>query len=403
MTESAENRNEENQEVVMGDYPGIEFITEYRDEIKPEYKWNLRDNLIVYLQFLECLPFPERLFQNFIVERQGDAFWEEEEKETEVEMEMDAVIPDESDFESDDENLLEEYKRDDRTRSYEKQKILFKKRYIWSSGMYIQEKDLFQIEVEKNLNKRQIIVKCSGKSMDARDAFDGIVRWFKNHKSDINVLVVCTCDLCQQKGLHHSHLMRYEHLENLRKRFEPKIQCYSSGVMQRLDVISTVKRPSFSSVIINSPADDEYCSQTKRHLFKSDSPIISDPINRHSPLPGDHEEELKRKVSNADVAIILVSSHLTGGVDKLDDQARTLSELAIQGSKSKKTLVLVILVSANHDWEQHGLFENVEIQLLNHDPIPDENQRAEEVWSKINIEFQSKIKPWLKTYAYKTD
>ena len=402
MTEHSGNQIIHNQDVTTGDYPGIELVKEYRDETKPVYDWNTKENLIVCLQFSKCLHFPESLFQNFIVERQGDAFWEE--KGVEVKEEMDLVVSSESEQDSDEENLLEEFFRDDKSRSYESEKQLFElKRYIWSSGLYIQRKDennqIFQIEIEKNTAEQQVIVRCSGKSTAARDSFDTFVQWFKNHTSSMNVLVICTCSLCQQKGLHHSHSIKYEQLENLSKRFEPKVQCYSSGAMQRLDFISTVKRPSFKTVIINSPADDDYCSQAKRHLFKSDSPIISVPIDRHTPFPGDHEEEYQRKVLNTDIAIILVSSHLTGGEDKLDIKTRQFAKLAIGRLEAKKIMVFVIIVSAIHDWEQHDLFDNVELIILNSEPIPFEKQKADESWSKIAIEFQKRISSCLKTLA----
>ncbi len=83
MPNNVENNVIENQEVASANYPGIELVDEYVNPNKPAFEWNSKDNLIVCLKFSDCLPFPETIFQRFIVERQGDAFWLEVEIESE--------------------------------------------------------------------------------------------------------------------------------------------------------------------------------------------------------------------------------------------------------------------------------------------------------------------------------
>lgn len=408
-----------NEGNLSGSYPEIEFVVEYLNQDKPEFHWNPRDNIVACLQFSKCQPFPELYFQKFIVEWQGRAYV----KIHEIEMEGDAIennkeghdngVYNSNNDDDDNQNYNENYKEtDEDTKSNEsnediplpeylrnssrissKEKEV--KRFIWANGMYFEQHEdesQYQLVIEKNEPDKHILVKCSGKSDDARQAFDNVINWFKNLNIPLNIRAICTCDLCKKKTLESAHQIDYEDLKSLKNQFEPKVQCYKSGIMKMLDDISTIDRPSFKSVIINAPEDDEFCREVRKHLSPQNSPIISSPFDRLS-IPGTSipHLEFERKITYADIVILLISSDLIGGEDEKHVFAREMSELAIaQFIENQKPIVVAILLREYNSWNESYPFNSEKIQTLNQEPVS--NVKNDKAWSKISEQYSKLIK-----------
>lgn len=404
--EILENMVLENQEVVGNDFPGIELVDEYRNIEKPEFDWNPKDNLIACIQFSPCLPFPERLFQEFIVERQAEAFFKKEEiEENQIDRE-EKTTEAKDEFEDDEEIELPSYLENNwiKTMGIEEQpKPTNLKRFIWSNGIYIaKEEGKYQVVVEKEVSTRRILVKCSGKSEEIRNYFENLIDRFRSTIFLPDVFVICTCNFCQQRGLHNSHWIKVRDLENLKKRYEPKIQCYASGKMVPLDEISTVKRPAYKVVIINAPADDAFCEKAREHFFPPKS-LIQTVISTRNHIPSsDFENEYLHRVRNADVIIVLISLKLTGGEEEGDNLARTMVEKAAERFSEKKCLCLFVCTNdPSNGWENISPFNDAEIPVLNRTPIY--NLENTQLWKQIGDDLHRRISNWLKIKADQND
>jgi len=423
VSEILENMVLENQEVEVDDFPGIELVEEYRNIEKPKFDWNPKDNLIACIQFSPCLPFPERLFQEFIVARQAEAFFKKEdiekrepevnEETTEMQGEIkeeESVINEETtevqDEIEEEEVELPGYLQDNWIKPMEVEeqpKPTNLKRFIWSNGIYIAKKEGdYQVVVEKESSFRRIIVKCSGKSEEARNYFELLIEWFRSTIFHPDVFVICTCTFCQQRGLHDSHWIKVMDLENLKKRYEPKVQCYRSGKMVPLDEISTVKRPFYKVVIINTPADDAFCEKAREHFFPSQSPVQTIVSTRKQRLSSEFENEYLHRIRNADVAVVLISLKLTGGEDEGDRLARKMVEKAAERFSDKKCLCLFVCINApSNGWENISPFNDTEIPVLTQTPIYDlENTQ---LWKQIGDDLHKRISNWLKIKADQND
>lgn len=405
MAKNVEHKANVNQEAVLSGFPGIEFVKEYLDLEKPEIKeWKSapKDNLIVCLQFSECLPFPEFCFQEFIVQMQSFAFAVKadvveilDELEEALNSDTEVELSDEEKYNLEMPKYMNENWVPDTNPELRKSKL---KRFIWNSGIYFQKYDedeeAFQIEIEKKPTLQQLIISCNWKSISAKNELEALISWFKSRIEKTDVLAICTCDLCKIKDIQSAYSVKYKYLENLREKYEPKVQCYGSGLMKRLDDISIVKKPEFSSVIINAPADDDFCKKAKQHLFPPTGSLFTDPFDRNKLLGGTTDEDYRRKVENADVIVILVSSDLIGGDDKFQVLARKMAHLAIENLKKKTSLVLAVIVREYHRWSNDPPFDHNDIQVLSDEPIADPNNDL--AWSKISSGLQPKIKNWLK-------
>lgn len=395
MPEISDNTLIDNQIASSEGYPGIESVQEYFQQSKPEFKWNSKDNLLVCLQFSIYQPFPERCFQQFIIEWQGKAFVKTSEiEEEELEIDKDEGLPD--------------FMKPNWVKTFDKQAKVEEQRFIWANGIYFEQKanePKYQIEIEKVENDRQVIVRCSGKSPEARAGFESVIGWFKSQNLNVEVHVICTCDLCRKNDLKSAHQIQYRDLENLKRRFEPKVQCYHSGVMKRLNDISNVELPSYRSVIINAPSDKYFCDVAIKSLFPK-STIITEPFYRDKIKGGDDfKQEFERKVSNADLIIILVSPDLIGKDDEGDSKeyelAREMVDLAINEMlQEKKALVAAIEIKEYHAWGKVSPYDHEDIEKFFKEKEEDFNPND---WAKISSSLEIKIEKWLKTKVRQND
>lgn len=432
MAEILENTMLGSEEVVVGDYPGIELVEEYSDQVAPEYIWEMSGNLIA------CLRFPDesmlkKQFQKFIIERQDQArrtekmtaqsekdieAWEEESRAEEKirkeqekslsEMQFEMTEPEDNEPAPPDENNEtedEDLKNEPPTINY--------KKAIWARGAVLdyQIEDAdgrivdLPVEIRCDVEPNLIMIKVGNeeKLRDKRKVLSEILNSL-GVSSEVERFAVCNCQLCQkaeEKALGTAYRIPYQRIENLKERYVPRIQCYGSGKRQRLDEISILDRPKIKVAIIHeSQNDNDFCKNVKEWFSKQD--IDARVWDKNDLLAGDEvEQKINQEIHESDVLIALISPHLFADEKTID----VMLEPSVKRAKKENALLLGLVVRETVSWQDCSPFNLLDssIVTLSEEPISSlEANKIDKVWKTSGEKLHAEIDKWLdKTHRYK--
>lgn len=399
--------NQDNFEkvIVYNDYPEIKWIPEYQKNERPAFNFIFDEKWIILFQF-ESSSFPERIFQELIVNWQNSAKLIEVKKLTEKNNNEESDLYDkETDDSINSDNVegfpinpyMGTFSKNEETLS-ESEKIETQK-HIWNSGIQIEKHDeqnnLVQAEIfaEKAINK--VWITTCGEKRGARNLLVSLIntlRYLSNREEiSYKEFCICNCSICKIVGKESSHKIEIGTLSNLKKNFVPKIQCYSSGRLRLLDDISIEDRPEINILIIHSESPENRLDEQLEKRLKAKRGWLNIKIENVSHFKaGDKSQILEEQVFNAHIIIVLLSSDLYSNDEIMDKAMPKVTKRAENGN----LLIRGILVE-KFSWEG-----GIQIELLNQSPFSRDSDHAE-IWEKTMTKFFRDTELWLEEISKK--
>lgn len=418
-------------------YPGIELVEEYLDQNQPDYVWEVNENLVVCLRF----PDEKRLnyqFQKFVVENQDRARniqtieskkeieeWEKatkrEEEERKKAREKELELQKQQGFDKFQFIAVEDApdpKKDDESEepdSKNQPPAPIFKRIIWGKGLVLdyqiqvgdrEDRTLdIPTEIRCDVEPNVILVKVGNeeKTQHKRKALSAIINAF-SVSAEIERFAICNCPLCQEVERQKpgtAHRIPYQKLENLKERYVPKIQCYGSGKAQRLDEISILERPKIKVRVIHATLfDNEFCDKVEEWFLKRDLDVDFW-SKKVTEVGDDFLQEIKVKISESDIIVVLISPSLINDDLALDE----MLEPSIKKANKQDVLLLGLVVRETVSWQECSPFNQLvsPIPILSEKPITSlEAHEIDRVWKTSGEKLHAEIEKWLnETHRFK--
>lgn len=386
MTEHTENQVFESEigfDASVNDEVMRLYCPEYFDKVKPDYEWDEEDNLVAYVEFDL---FPEAIFRQFVKDNYPNALGREKETSFYTRPNPSAG-----------ENLLSGHNTDEDNNPPEdpeiEEPISSVKKFIWAEGIFFEKEltshpgDFPQAEVIKS--GQRLKVRVNGKKDAKMSMLDYVLDWFEKKSQDCPLIktIQCTCERC--KSLGQPYEIRYHHFQDLQSIFIPRIQCYASGELVRLDEISSFNQPEVRMAVFYSKSDsiffDEFYEQFdgqgdfEIHLWKS-GVLDNLPINKI-------REDVQFVINKAHFVIFMISSSF----DK-SEVLKYAVECAGRRHKNGEIVVKIIQLTP-FEWQERPLFSKKKFEALNSAPIGPGTNR-EEFWAKIARRTHESIEIW---------
>lgn len=357
---------------------------EYFIEQKPDYDWNKEDNILAYIQFES---FPEEIFRKFIeykkIEIKRQRYYNPGGENKPYQIADDVIIKEKDE----DEYGREEFHR-----------------MLWAGGLVLEEinwdaekreNQTALIEVVKSPDDCRIWLRARGSHENRKKKLlTDVFYWFEqNTKNYLSKRYFgCNCVKCRSKDFREVYAIQDNYILNFYQNFIPKIQCYNSGEMRRLDKLSNLTQPQIQVVILHHDTDEKY--REAFHFPKKGWDIEPTVWSRADILGGVKEEKvLEDKIKDANVVIALISSSFTAD----DDLWRKHLSKVVSRSKKKEILFIPFQVRPClwQDAFQEGGENDIPNQIILSRP-KDMDWPTDKNWEEATLQIHLIIEKWLK-------
>ncbi len=358
---------------------------EYFDEQKPNYEWDEEDNLVAFIQFDS---FPEDVFRMFIeahkLQIKIQRYFNPGDGNKSIPIRDDVVIK---------ENDENEYGWEEEPH-----------RMLWASGLLLEwedwniEKNESQttlIEILKSEADFRIWLRARGDhEIMKKQLVTAILLWFDQNSSNYFTThhFMCNCPKCRSKYFQDRYAIYDKYILGFFQNFIPKIQCYSSGEMRRLDTLSNLSQPQINVVILHHEEDEKYLKAF--HFPKKGWDIEASVWSKVDILPGAESEKLiEQKIIESDVVIALISPSFTSD----DHLWRNYLGKVLPRSRKKEILFVPFQIRPClwREAFQEGNEGHIPNSIILLRP-KDKNWPTDENWETATSEIHLIIEKWLK-------